>query len=284
MPSDTSVHIHRYLPRDPRLGRHVRHDKRSLKHAYGVLPKSAIVPVNWTRRIPILDQGQLGSCTTNAFTGALGTDSAQRTGLAAATVRADSQGVFTAGSYILNEDFAVRAYSLETRDDAYPGQYLPDDTGSDGLGAMAMGQDLGLVDSYQHAFSIAAVRSALMSGPVLWGTVWLNSMFTTDSKGFLIVNRSSGEAGGHELVLRAYDPATDVYGGDNSWGESFGVGGSFFVTGANLRWLLSQDGDITVPTWTASAPVPPAPPSPSAVTDQQLWDLSKAWAAGHGLV
>lgn len=283
MPSEvSSTHIHQYRRTDQRLGRHVRHDSRSLRYAYGVLPKSAIVKTRWTRRTQILDQGQLGSCTANAFTGALGTDSAQRSGLTSATVKVDSHDVFSTGTFALDEDFAVSFYTLETQDDTYPGQYPPDDTGSDGLGAMAAGQDLGLVDSYQHAFSISATQSALMSGPVLWGTVWFNSMFDTDRNGFLVVSTSSGEAGGHELVLNGYDPATDTYSGDNSWGESFGLDGSFFVRGTDLKWLLSQDGDITVPKWSTVSPGP-VPPVPTAVTDQQLWDLSKAWAAGRNL-
>jgi hypothetical protein len=287
MPSEfSSTHIHQYDRTDPRMGRHVRHDSRSLRYAYGVLPKSAIVKTRWTRRTPILDQGQIGDCVPNALTGVLGTDSAQRPGLTSVTVKADSHGVFAAGVYPLDEPFAVQAYSLITLDDAYPGNYPPDDTGSDGLGAMAGAKDLGLVDVYQHAFSITAVQSALMAGPVMWGTEWLNSMFTTDRNGFLVVNKASGVAGGHELVLNGYDPGTDTYSGDNSWGPSFGLGGSFFISGANLKWLLSRQGDITVPHWVTDAPAPgPVPvPGPVAVTDAQFWGYAKQWAAGRNLV
>jgi hypothetical protein len=121
-----------------------------------------------------------------------------------------------------------------------------------------------------------------MAGSVLWGTKWLDSMFDTDSDGFLVVNRKSTVAGGHELVLTGYDPATDTYSGDNSWGVSWGVQGSFYVHGSDLKWLLSDDGDITVPKWVLSAP--PVPPSPTpSVTDEQLWETAKAWAAGKSL-
>jgi hypothetical protein len=279
----STIHARRYQPTDPRLKRHVRHDSRSLRYAYGVLPKSAIVKTKWTRRIPILDQGQLGSCTANAFTGCIGTDSRQRSGVSTVTVKADSHSLFRPGATKLDENFAVGFYSLETLDDAYPGNYPPDDTGSDGLGAMAAGKELGLVDTYKHAFSIAAVQSALMAGPVLWGTEWLNSMFTTDSKGFLVADKSSGVAGGHELVLTGYDPATDTYDGDNSWGTSFGIDGSFKVSGTDLKYLLSQDGDITVPHW-LTTPAPPAPPAPSSkITDAQFWAYAKQWAADNKL-
>lgn len=282
MPSEIVVtNVHQYAPVDSRLGRHVRHDSRSLAYAVGVLPRSAIVKTRWTRRIPLLDQSQLGSCVPNALTGVLGTDSAQRPGLTSVTVRADSHGVFAAGTYPLDEDFAVRAYTLITQDDAYPGSYPPDDTGSDGLGAMAGAKDLGLADKYKHAFSVSAVQSALMAGPVMWGTVWYNSMFTTDKSGSLVVDPSSGVAGGHELVLNGYDPGTDTYSGDNSWGSSFGLNGSFFISGTDLKHLLSQSGDITVPHWVLSTPAP-VPPVVST-TDQRMWDVAKDWAAGHGL-
>jgi hypothetical protein len=75
------MYRHVYMPTDPRLGRHVQHDPRSLRYAHGVLPKTAIKTVDWTRRAPIFDQGQLGSCTGNAAAGLLGTDSATRPGL-----------------------------------------------------------------------------------------------------------------------------------------------------------------------------------------------------------
>jgi hypothetical protein len=273
------VYVHRYRPVDPRLGRHVRHDLRSAQYAVGVKPRSAIQTVKWARRIPILDQGSIGDCVSNALTGVLGTDSRARTGLTSVTVPADPVGVFDAGTYPLDEAFALRMYSLVTALDAYPGQYPPTDTGSDGLGAMAAAQALGLAVRYLHAFSVSAVKSALQDGPVLWGTLWLNSMFTTDSDGFLVVDRSSGEAGGHELTLTGYNRSTDVYDGDNSWGTSFGIGGSFKIQGSDLKWLLTQGGDITVPVWS----VTPSPVPPPTVTDAEFWRVAKAWAAGKNL-
>nr|WP_241827828.1 hypothetical protein [Actinopolymorpha singaporensis] len=54
--------LYEYDRQDPRLGRNVEHDERSLAFAVGVLPRSAIKTVHWDRRIGILDQGNLGSC------------------------------------------------------------------------------------------------------------------------------------------------------------------------------------------------------------------------------
>jgi hypothetical protein len=70
------VTVTRVIPEHPsgsagRLGRHVRHDPRS--RAYQVRPRAPLAKsVSWERQTPILDQGDLGSCTGNAACGVLG--------------------------------------------------------------------------------------------------------------------------------------------------------------------------------------------------------------------
>jgi hypothetical protein len=259
------------------LGRLVEHDPRSLAYAHGVLPKAAIQSVSWTRRAPILDQGQLGSCTGNAGTGALGTDSAGRTASTSVTISAAgaaaSHGLFTAGSHVLDETFAVALYSLATLLDSIPGQYPPDDTGSSGLGVAKALQALGLAKGYTHAFSIDALNSALQQGPVLIGIEWLNSMFNPAADGRIPVDQTSGVAGGHELELCKFDATAGEYWVANSWGTSWGQQGYGYLTTADLTWLLSQQGDVTVPAWaTAPTPTPtPTPaPTPAGPTGQQV--------------
>lgn len=283
--SENGLYVKEYEPTDPRLKRRVRHDRRSIRYAYPVYPKAIrLTRVHWQRRIPILDQGQIGSCTANAFTGLRGTDSAAGPGATSVAITdsaaANSQGLFSAGTAALDEAFALTAYSLETRLDSFPGQYPPDDTGSDALGAMVMAQNLGLVDTYLHVFSIAALQSALVNGGVMWGTVWLESMFDVDPNGFIRVDKRSGTAGGHELVLSGYDPSTDAYDLDNSWGAPWGRNGSAKVHGSDLKWLLSQDGDITVPQWTTT-PAPAPVPVPEAA-DAQFWAQCLAWGRAKG--
>ncbi|MGW5582791.1 hypothetical protein [Streptomyces sp. NPDC003857] len=272
------MHIHEYERRDPRLGRHVQHDPRSLGFAHGVLPASAIKSVDWTRRAPIFDQGNLGSCTGNAAAGLVGTDSAGRTGLTSVTLDASVLPV--------DEDLALKVYSLATSLDEFKGQYPPTDTGSSGLGAAKALVKLGLATKYTHAFSLDALKSALQSGPVMVGTVWLNSMFDVNPGGYVQVDRKSGEAGGHEYVLSAYDTARQAFRIDNSWGTSWGVRGSAWFTEADVQWLLSQQGDVTVPAWAVvpAPPVPTPPPSPTPAPDPRLVQaaaLMQAWASDN---
>ncbi|WP_069769813.1 hypothetical protein [Streptomyces sp. LUP30] len=259
------------MPTHPPLGRRVEHDPRSLAYAHGVLPKTAIRSVDWTRRAPIFDQKTLGSCTGNAAAGLLCTDSAARPGLTSVTLD---------GAVLpIDEGLAVKVYSLATQLDQFEGAYPPDDTGSSGLGAAKALKKLGLASGYTHAFSLDAVKSALQTGPVMVGTPWLESMFDPDPKtGFVRVDRTSETAGGHEYVISAYNASAEAFRIDNSWGDGWGINGSIWIDEGDLRWLLSQQGDVTVPVW---ATVPSPPPAPTPAPDPRLVEalaLMQAWA------
>lgn len=262
------------------LGRHVVHDPRSLRYAHGVLPKAAIKSVQWTRRIPILNQGNLGSCTGNALTGVIGTDTAGRTASTSVTVKADLKGIFKAGTYTLDEAFALKGYELNTRLDSVSGQYPPDDTGSSGIACGKSGQQLGLFTGYTHAFSLGALKSALQTGAVMAGTVWLNSMFDPAGDGTITVDHASGVAGGHEYVVSGWDGAR--FRMDNSWDTSWGDHGSGYIAEADMQWLLSQQGDVTVPAF-ATAPQPTPTPAPTGVTAAQVAADVRAALAKNGV-
>lgn len=265
---------------DPRLGRHVRRDDRDLHFSVAPLPRRAIKSVDWARRVPIFNQGQVGSCTFNAAAGCLATDGLGRSGTNLAHItRADTFNVFHAGDYVVQEDpFVISGYTLTTKIDSFPGDYPSQDTGSDGPSAASALVMLGLADHYNHAFTLDALKSALQTGPVMWGTVWFNSMYDLDAHDYLVVDANSGVAGGHEMEISGYDVGTGIYKVPNSWGESFGDHGYLYVREPDMTNLLSRDGDVTQPVF-ASAPVPPKP----VLTAQQFYDKIKATAKAGGL-
>ena len=258
-------YVHVYEPTDPRLGRHVVHDPRSRNFALPSKARPTSV-IAWPRVGPILDQGQLGSCTGNAAVGLLMTQP------------------FSNGT-VYSEADAVSVYSAATilDDSEIPGHYPPSDTGSAGVYVMQVLQQRGLITGYQHAFSLDAALAALVNGPIAVGSVWLQSMFNPDSSGTLKVKQRSGVAGGHEYVVDGYDPTKDAVRMTNSWGTSWGVQGQAWIRTDDFGWLLSQSGDVVQPT----VPVGPSPtPDPTPTpedADAVLAAALKTWLAAKNL-
>ncbi len=226
-----------------RLGRHVEHDSRSL--SYLIDPTGIpIVTQMWGRSIPILDQGNLGSCTGNAATGALGT-----------------APFFATETIGLDENEAVNLYEAATLLDSDPQHYPPDDTGSTGLAVAKACKNAGLISGYQHATSLAAMLAALMAGPVIMGANWYEGFDSPDGDGFVTI--SGNVRGGHEFELRGVDVEKQRIHADNSWGAGWGKNGSFSFSYADAERLLGEQGDVTVFTpLNVPAPVPTPIPVP----------------------
>lgn len=243
--------IHRELPsRDSRLKRHVHHDSRSRHYAFptaGLTIQSAV----HSRHIPILDQGQVGSCTGNAGIGNLGTDP-----------------IFpllnpNVGKYRMDEDGAIALYSDAEVFDG-DGPYPPQDNGSSGLSIASVLKKAGIIPGYQHTFSLTDCLKALSVTPVMLGIPWFEDMFSPDADGRLHI--TGALAGGHEIECREVDATLGRVWIDNSWGLSFGIQGRAYLTFNDLGALLSQQGDVTV-LLPSNAPKPvPIPPAPKTYT------------------
>jgi hypothetical protein len=225
--------------------------------------------VRWKREVPVFDQGNLGSCTGNAGIGCLSTDPFY------ATLPTGTK---------LDEAAAVDLYSAATVIDSAPGQYPPDDTGSDGLSIAKVLKSRGLISGYQHTFTFTDCLKALTNQPVIIGTVWYDSFFNPSTNGEISIDPGSTVQGGHEYVLDEIDTANGRVGFTNSWGSSWGINGRGYMSYATLQRLLAEQGDVTVfvpVTKPAPTPVPtpPAPtPSPVDDVDASLWLDLKSWA------
>lgn len=244
------------IPGPGRLGRNVNHDPRSLR--YLVPSQGMQVSKTWSRRTPVLDQGDLGSCTGNASVGVLGTDP------------------FFAGldqHEDLDETLAVEVYSLATSLDPFDGAYPPDDTGSDGLSAAKACKQLGLISGYQHATSLSAMVDALQVGPVIVGVNWYEGFDNPDLAGKVKV--SGAVRGGHEFEVCGVDVEARMFHAVNSWGTSWGKSGHFFFSFGDMTRLLSEDGDCTsfVPA-TAPAPTPTDDADAALVAALNVWERS----------
>jgi hypothetical protein len=250
------------------LGRHVEHDPRSRAFAFDTSGLT-VASVVHARHIPILDQGQVGSCTANAGIGAIASDPGF--GRLPAAPR-----------YALNESGALKLYSDEEVADG-DGPYPPNDYGSSGLTCAKTLQRAGLISGYQHTFSLGDALKALTVQPIIAGMTWYNSMFDPDADG-RVHPFSGGVAGGHEIVAREIDAPNQRVWFDNSWGTSWGVAGRFYLTFADFSSLLADHGDVTV-LLPLNVPAPtPAPPTPTPTptnADAALLAAAKPWVASR---
>lgn len=274
------------------LGRHVRHDTRSRRYPVAAADVSALTTVDHQRHIPILDQGNLGSCTGNAAIGCIGT------GDFLASVpdgNADKPGQ----DADLDEKIAVAIYSAATALDDYDGQWPPTDTGSDGLSVAKACVKAGLISGYTHALSSEAALTALSKTPVIAGVNWYDTFDEPDADGLIKIGRRAQVRGGHELVLSKLDVERKLVRLDNSWTADWGVNGSAFLSWSDLDRLLKEQGDVTAFTpLTSPAPTPvPDPDDPDAgllaelealirqarAEGEQIWSTIEGWLNAHGL-
>jgi hypothetical protein len=234
-----------------RLGRHIWHDNRSRAYAVPELPAAALQSVSWERHIPVLDQGNVGSCTGNALVGAL-----------ASGPLWDALG--PAGRALMSEGEpeALRIYSQAETIDG-DGPYPPNDNGSYGLSVAKAAKNDGFISGYRHAFSFAALQAALQAGPVIIGAEWRTGMDNPDSRG--LVTFTGTVRGGHEFECRQLDMANQVCWFDNSWGDAWGEAGRFAMTFPQVVMMLAAQGDVTQP-----LPLTSPPPVPVPVTHPDL--------------
>lgn len=275
-------HIEEIVVPGKRLGRHVDTRLRQLARPYPG-PRKTVASVTWTRNIPILNQGDIGACTGNAMTGALGTGP-----------------LFAAlpAGVTLDENEALKLYSAAEDIDG-DGPYPPNDNGSTGPSVAKAAEDDGLISGFTHYTDLESALQALMDGPVILGVNWYSSFDTPAADGTVSVGAGAYIRGGHEVLARIVDADAQTIGLDNSWGTSYGAGGSFKMSFTTLERLLAESGDCTAPQplkVPAPAPAPPAPsPAPgllaelagfvrevAASADREIGEVV-SWLRSHGL-
>lgn len=209
------------------LGRHVYQDDRS-RHYPAEKAATIASVLHRSYGLP-LNQDYLGSCTANALVGALNTEPNNATSRIVPPTEAN----------------ALTVYGRETTDEGHP--YPPNDPGGSGLAVCQAAKELGWITSYTHTFNATDALLALTLRPVLFGTNWYSSFDTPDKNGIVTIANGAFVRGGHEIFANEIIANQQLIGLWNSWGDSYGLGGRFYMSWDTFEQLLAQQGDVTVP-------------------------------------
>lgn len=213
------------------LGRHIRHDPMSRMFA---APRGAEPTRDKRHRTygKKIDQGQLGCCVPSTGVHNLNTLPAR---------------LLIAPQPTLTISHVHDLYRAVTREDPFPGEWEPDDTGSSGLALAKVLKARGLISRYEWGFGFQHGLSVINERPWMQGTWWTNDMFFPDSDGR--VHPTGGDAGGHEYLWVGVELRSKLTRADNrswflnSW-PNWGVNQFFYMTWDDHAALLARDGDI----------------------------------------
>jgi hypothetical protein len=142
---------------------------------------------------------------------------------------------------------AVKIYETATKRADYP--FRSDAvSGSSGLMACKAACELGLIQSYTHAFGIEHALEALVLRPVMTGVKWYSSFdFPHADTGLVEITPDASVRGGHEVLAYGIDADAQLVWFWNSWGPHYGLEGRFCMTYETWDHLLTDKGDVTVP-------------------------------------
>lgn len=198
------------------------HDERSRDYAI----REAIRPVPVASRFwtpgRVLDQGSEGACVGFGIAG----------DLSASPVR-------------VREVSTELAQTIYHEAQAIDG--VPDTVGGTSVNAgMKIAVRHGYYTGYRWAFSLEDVQQALLQvGPVVLGISWYSGMYEAPNG---LVDVSGYVVGGHCILLTGYSRPRDAYRWRNSWGASYGISGSAYISAGDLfRLLITERGEAAVP-------------------------------------
>jgi hypothetical protein len=117
--------------------------------------------------------------------------------------------------------------------------------------AMKVLQEHGFIGEYRWAWDVGTIVNFLLStGPMVFGTLWTDSMFDVTTKGFIDVQAKPEGIGGHAYLgvganttLKCPDGTKGAIRILNSWGAGWGQDGRAWLPLSQLDILMKEDGE-----------------------------------------
>jgi hypothetical protein len=110
-------------------------------------------------------------------------------------------------------------------------------------GAKAM-QERGLIGEYLWGTTVEELRAFVANrGTVVIGSDWYEEMFYPEQHGGYLVAEGA-MAGGHAWLVIGYAAAKDEFTMVNSWGKTWGKGGTAKIKAADMQKLLDAGAEM----------------------------------------
>jgi hypothetical protein len=196
----------------------------------------------WVPGREVLDQGREGACVGFGCTAeAMASPARMRPHLL-------DTGLPVSGAATR---IAQGVYRAAQRIDEWEGESYE---GTSVRAGMLVGREKGWWSGFRWAFTMAELRAALEEGPVVVGVEWREGMYEAPRGELEVAGRA---VGGHCILVTGYSPYhrrrgwaeyRPSYRLRNSWGKSWGISGSAYISDTDLNSILfAAGGEAAVP-------------------------------------
>lgn len=212
------------LPVHPKLGRHVSIDTRDQNFPLrAAIPERIVRPPTKYWHDPWVGDQHEGSCTGQC-----------------------GNGHMQASPINTKNLDPLDIYHGAQRFDEWPGENYE---GSSIRGVADFLKSEGHIQEYRWVDPNRLIDDMLdwlaVSGTLMAGTVWYNSMFEDHTdRGIIPVDQASGVAGGHAWLILGYNLKAKCFRMVNSWGRGWQQKGRAWITFADFEKLFAEDGEV----------------------------------------